>query len=53
MTQVANADLNAAIRIAVANEHSGKIVGQTDLTVSLLNDQKIFGLKDASGGNAG
>jgi hypothetical protein len=54
LTQVCNADANAPIRIAVANEHSGKVVGVTDLNVNLLNDQKEFELKEQNGsGSAG
>jgi hypothetical protein len=42
MTQVANSDVNANIRLAIANKTSGKVVGQTDLTVSMLTDKTEY-----------
>jgi hypothetical protein len=41
---VCNADAFAPIRIAIANETSGKVVGVTDLNINLLNDQTEFNL---------
>jgi hypothetical protein len=56
LTQIANADKNASIRISFMTsdyDENYKSVGHSDLTVASILDQRSFEVKNKSGGNAG